>query len=583
MADGTATTGARSFPGLSPQLRGRVALIFMVMTLAACLVAAALSFSRAASERDAMTAKALEAAKALSFGFDQEVAAVNYLLKGLSKSPALLSGDTKAFYDQLKATPVPDGSWLVLNDLERQVANTLRPFGSPLLRHADVPNYQEQLDRIRDRRWTVSGRLLAPLKGSIVVALSLRLDGPDGRMKGHITTILAEARLGAIMNDQTLPAGWTKALHDRMLQPIMADRYGHQGSDIPAPHALVDRLADVGPDSTVTGTIEAVDDRGRPVLVAFRRSGATNWTTSVAVPIAALNAPMIAALRRMAGPAAFLLLAGGLAAFFTARQVEKPLRTLSDLASYATTRVSELSDQLLALQEEERQRIARELHDSTAQHLVAAHLGLERVERTVVATVASRAAFAQIDEQLAEALRELRIFTYLLHPPNLANDGLQATLRDFAEGFAGRAGLVARIRIPEEVDNLPPELQRAILRVVQEALTNVHRHASASHVSVDARIRSEQLVVRIRDNGHGMTGAAGPAKPVRFGVGVAGMRARLEQFGGLLKIRTGRAGTSVLASVPIRVPGAAAKRTERFARLRSRRTLEAGADLAGRS
>ena len=292
---------------------------------------------------------------------------------------------------------------------------------------------------------------------------------------------------------------------------------------------------------------------------------------------------MIAALRRMAGPAAFLLLAGGLAAFFTARQVEKPLRTLSDLASYATTRVSELSDQLLALQEEERQRIARELHDFTAQHLVAAHLGLERVERTVVATVASRAAFAQIDEQLAEALRELRIFTYLLHPPNLANDGLQATLRDFAEGFAGRAGLVARIRIPEEVDNLPPELQRAILRVVQEALTNVHRHASASHVSVDARIRSEQLVVRIRDNGHGMTGAAGPAKPVRFGVGVAGMRARLEQFGGLLKIRTGPAGTSVLASVPIRVPGAAANRTGRFARLRSRRTLEAGADLAGRS
>ena len=197
-------------------------------------------------------------------------------------------------------------------------------------------------------------------------------------MKGHITTILAEARLGAIMNDQTLPAGWTKALHDRMLQPIMADRYGHQGSDIPAPHALVDRLADVGPDSTVTGTIEAVDDRGRPVLVAFRRSGATNWTTSVAVPIAALNAPMIAALRRMAGPAAFLLLAGGLAAFFTARQVEKPLRTLSDLASYATTRVSELSGQLLALQEEERQRIARELHDSTAQHLVAAHLGLAK-------------------------------------------------------------------------------------------------------------------------------------------------------------------------------------------------------------
>ena len=161
---------------------------------------------------------------------------------------------------------------------------------------------------------------------------------------------------------------------------------------------------------------------------------------------------------------------------------------------------------------------------------------------------------AEVEGLLTEALRELRIFTYLLHPPNLAKDGLQATLRDFAEGFAGRTGLVARIRIPEEVDDLPPDLQRAILRVVQEALTNVHRHADASHVSVNARIMSGRLVVRIRDNGHGMVGSARPDGPIRLGVGVAGMRARLEQFGGNLRIRTGRGGTSVVAMVP--VPGA---------------------------
>ena len=276
MADGTATTGARSFPGLSPQLRGRVALIFMVMTLAACLVAAALSFSvlRASGsyDRQGTGSRKSPLVRFRSGGCGRQLPAegsVEVARSSLRRHKSLLR--------PAQGDPVPDGSWLMLNDLERQVANTLRPFGSPLLRHADVPNYQEQLDRIRDRRWTVSGRLLAPLKGSIVVALSLRLDGPDGRMKGHITTILAEARLGAIMNDQTLPAGWTKALHDRMLQPIMADRYGHQGSDIPAPHALVDRLADVGPDSTVTGTIEAVDDRGgpssSPFAVRVRRTG----------------------------------------------------------------------------------------------------------------------------------------------------------------------------------------------------------------------------------------------------------------------------------------------------------------------
>ncbi len=561
MSNGTVPVIARSVPGLTPRLRGRITLIFMTTIVAACLVAAALLLSRATNERHAIEHRAQEAAKTLSFGFDQEVAAVNYLLKGLSKSPALLSGDTRAFYDQLKATPVPEGSWLVLNDLERQVANTLRPFGSPLPRHVDFPNHQEQLDRIRDRRWSVSGRMLAPLKGRIIVALSLRLDDPDGRMNGHLSITLTEARLGAILDDQTLPAGWMKGLYDRKFQPIVADRDGHKGSDLPVPAALASRLADADPNSTITGTVEAIDDRGIPVVVTFRRSGTTNWTSVVTVPLAELNAPVTAALWRMAGPAALLLAAGGVAAWFTARQVEQPLRTLSDQVTGAKKQVNELSGQLLALQEEERQRIARELHDSTAQHLVAASLGLSGLGAQVLPP--GRTALAEVEGLLTEALRELRIFTYLLHPPNLAKDGLQATLRDFAEGFAGRTGLVARIRIPEEVDDLPPALQRAILRVVQEALTNVHRHADASHVSVKARIMAGRLVVRIRDNGHGMTGRDRPDGPIRLGVGVAGMRARLEHFGGDLRIRTGRSGTAIVAMVPVpdadRAPGPAGR------------------------
>lgn len=555
MSHGTIPVVARSLSGLPPRLRRRIGLTFMVITVAACLVAAALLLSRAAEERHAIEHRILEAAKALSFSFDQEVAAVNYLLKGLSKSPALLLGDTKTFYDQLEATPVPEGSWLVLNDLERQIANTLRPFGAPLPRHVDFPNHQEQLDRIRDRRWAVSGRMLAPLKGSIIVALSLRLDDPDGRMNGHLTIILAEARLGAILDDQTLPAGWVKGLYDRKLQPIVADRDGHKGSDLPVPAALATRLADAEPDATLTGAVQATDDVGRRVLVAFRRSGATNWTSVVTVPLADLDAPVTAALWRMAGPASLLLLAGGIAAWFTARQVEQPLQTLSDQVTGAKKQVSELSGQLLALQEEERQRIARELHDSTAQHLVAANLGLSGLEAQVRQSPEGRKSLAEVEGLLTEALRELRIFTYLLHPPNLAKDGLQATLRDFAEGFAGRTGLVARIRIPEEVDDLPPDLQRAVLRVVQEALTNVHRHAGASHVSVDARIMSGRLIVRICDNGYGISDPARPDGPIRLGVGIAGMRARLEQFGGNLKIRTGRGGTSILAMVPVRRTG----------------------------
>ena len=145
--------------GDSARLGRRVALTFMAVVLAACAVAAALLFSHAQNERQAIRDRALSTAVALSFGFDQEVAAVNYLLKGLSKSPALLSGDIEGFYEQMKATPVPEGSWLILQDLEGQVANTMRPFGDPTLpKHTAFPNYQEQIARIRDRGWSVSGR-----------------------------------------------------------------------------------------------------------------------------------------------------------------------------------------------------------------------------------------------------------------------------------------------------------------------------------------------------------------------------------------------------------------------------------------
>ncbi|MBB3021528.1 signal transduction histidine kinase [Microvirga lupini] len=565
MSDGTVPMIARALPGLPSRLRGRLAMTFAAVILITCAVAAALLLSKAWRERELIRERTLGTAMALSFGFDQEVAAGNALLKGLSSSPALKAGDARGFYDQLKATPIPDGSWLILQDLDGQVANTLRPYGAPLPRHRDFPTYPEALNRVRERGWTVSGRMASLVKpGSTIIALSLRIDHDDGTMKGFITTILAQDRLGTILRGQDVPEAWTLGLYDRKLQPIVTARGAETSSRLPMPEALATRLGAVTRSENVGGLIEAVDEQKTPVLVAYRSSGATNWTTVVTVPLSLVDAPVAGALRQMAGMAGILLAASGIAALFTARQVERPLRALADQITGAEKQVSELSSQLLALQEDERQRIARELHDSTAQHLVAANLGLAGLEAEVRHSATGRKILAEIENLQAEALRELRIFTYLLHPPNLANDGLQTTLRDFAEGFAGRTGLLARIRVPEEVDDLPSELQRTILRVVQEALTNVHRHAGASRVSVDARIRSGRLVVRIRDNGHGMANSNRPDGPIRLGVGIAGMRARLEQFGGDLRIKTGPGGTSVVAIVPISLTGRALTQARRM-------------------
>ena len=121
MSDGTAPTIARALPGLPPRLRGRLAVTFAAVILITCAVAAALLLSKAWRERELIRERTLGTAIALSFGFDQEVAAGNALLKGLSSSPALKANDAKGFYDQLKATPIPDNSWLILQDLDGQV------------------------------------------------------------------------------------------------------------------------------------------------------------------------------------------------------------------------------------------------------------------------------------------------------------------------------------------------------------------------------------------------------------------------------------------------------------------------------
>src|SRR3954451_722720 len=204
---------------MGPNLRHRIAFSFLGFIALACAIAAALLLSRAVEEHRSLRDRTLGAALTLSDDFDQEVAGLNNLLKGLSTSPALRSGDIKAFYDQLKRTPIPEGSWLILHDLEGQLANTLMPFGATLPKHRDFPT--SPVDRVRDRGWTVSGRTTSLLRpGAPVVALSLRVDEADGVMKYFVTTILSEARFAAIVGDRHLPPRWTASVIDRSLRPI---------------------------------------------------------------------------------------------------------------------------------------------------------------------------------------------------------------------------------------------------------------------------------------------------------------------------------------------------------------------------
>ncbi|MEI9891152.1 MAG: histidine kinase [Caulobacteraceae bacterium] len=223
--------------------------------------------------------------------------------------------------------------------------------------------------------------------------------------------------------------------------------------------------------------------------------------------------------------------------------------------SMAHREVDLLNRRLLETQEDERRQIARELHDSTGQHLVATSLALawlpvaQEVSGAQPLAAAAMTALADAAASVGEAQKEIRLLSYLLHPPNLERDGLALCLSQFVTGFSRRSGLACNLRIRGQLGELDFELQRNFLRVVQEALINVHRHAGATLAEVElSRVRNT-LKVEVRDDGRGMEREPNPLDGP-LGVGIPGMRARLRHLGGTLEIVDGPGGVTVRASAP---------------------------------
>jgi PAS domain S-box-containing protein len=226
---------------------------------------------------------------------------------------------------------------------------------------------------------------------------------------------------------------------------------------------------------------------------------------------------------------------------------------VSKIARDITLRKKAEHEHALALQEEERRRIARELHDSTAQHLAAIGLNLMSVRADAAAGTRARNLLDAIERSLQEAAKELRAFTYLLHPPELEREGLTATLTHYTGGFGSRTGLNITLKSCGRVDQLSLPLQQTLLRVVQEALANVYQHASATRVSINFRCVGKKLRLIISDDGKGAGETSKSLNEVssRFGVGIPGMTARMREFGGNLTIQSSPKGTAVRATVPV--------------------------------
>jgi PAS domain S-box-containing protein len=217
-----------------------------------------------------------------------------------------------------------------------------------------------------------------------------------------------------------------------------------------------------------------------------------------------------------------------------------------------------LSRCLTCSQEEERRRIARELHDSTAQDLTGLRMGLGIIKRS--AQKLDRKALRTLTEcqELAErCAREIRTFSYLLHPPLLDEFGLVFALRGYLHGFGTRSGLRVRLEADPglEQGRLSPELETNLFRIVQEGLTNIKHHSGSQSAAISLKQRDGEVTLEIRDKGHGIEAAVAKAiengNVAALGVGLSGMRERVRQLGGTFKVETSESGTSLCVVLPL--------------------------------
>ncbi len=223
--------------------------------------------------------------------------------------------------------------------------------------------------------------------------------------------------------------------------------------------------------------------------------------------------------------------------------------------SNSLSRVRALAGRLMNVQDEERRRIARELHETTAQDLAALKMNLSALERDAVDLDPRLRSLVSESAALAEqSMRDIRTLSYLLHPPFLDEVGLTSALRWFAGGFGQRSGIPVELTLPDVFERLPRELETTLFRIVQESLTNIHRHSASPRAAIRLERVNNSVTLEIQDWGRGLKkfdDVATDLKPHVFGVGIPGMRERIQQLGGTLTVKSDETGTIVRARLSL--------------------------------
>jgi two-component system, NarL family, sensor kinase len=222
--------------------------------------------------------------------------------------------------------------------------------------------------------------------------------------------------------------------------------------------------------------------------------------------------------------------------------------------THAEEQLRQLSLRLMTLRDNERRRIARDLHDSLGQLLTAVKMNVAYLGRNALTLdECGRKVLAESKELVDTSLQEVRTLAHLLHPPMLDEMGLLPAIRWFVSGFSQRSGIDVQLELPESLRRLRADLETAAFRVIQESLTNVHRHSRASAAKVRFTTNNSELNLVVHDNGHGIDSTElQKFREARgdVGIGITGMRERIRELGGTLSICSDQSGTTLSVRVP---------------------------------
>ncbi|MBD9529571.1 sensor histidine kinase [Paracoccus sp. PAR01] len=519
----------------------RAAYLWIAGAWAATLIGGAfIVLSSALSERDARLAQLPQMAGRLSLLLDREIETTLARLVGLSSSPALVQNDLRGFHQQMMRTPLPKGTVLAISDQTRQLANAAMPFGTAL---PELSAYTPQplfFERLEAEGTYISSRVYGPVAGINAVTVSMKIPDAEGALKYFLTTAILGDRLAGLMRhaEAALPGG----------RIMLFDAMGQELTSYPETKAMTAIPGLVGAGHAAPRGLVTHSKDAPGLITGYDRSALTGWTVAATAGQDWIGAPLTRARRILLIMSLAMLAAAGLVVLLLRNRVSRPFQAMVAQLQEAKREVVQLGDTLIVARTQEHRRIAQELHDTTAQKLVAADLYLQSMDRAAPAS--GHAQLPLVRLLLSQALDELRTFSFLLRPDQPADEGFRDCMEALVHGFCDRAGLRCTSDFPAWLDDLNEPIQTVFLRITREALSNIYRHAKAGSVSARAEWAGAEYILTIEDDGVG--GVTYPSKPSqhRAGLGITGMAQALSERAGRLKIMPLTIGTKLTARVP---------------------------------